>query len=181
MSRLLFATLPLLFLTACIAPREEELQREQQQQMLRDREQRRLLDEYNQRTQTSLMDTESRLEELQREIRSVREESARAQARDLQALDQRVSRLEGALRELDQKRQKDREEIIDTLSRRMAELMSRPSASHAASGASHEVQPGETLSVIAARYGVSTRALIDANGISNPNNLRAGQRLVIPR
>lgn len=41
----------------------------------------------------------------------------------------------------------------------------------------HVVQPGETLSAIAARYGVSTSALAEANGITNPNLIRAGQHL----
>lgn len=44
----------------------------------------------------------------------------------------------------------------------------------------HVVRPGETLSAIAARYGLSTSALAQANGISNPSLIRSGQRLAIP-
>ncbi len=44
----------------------------------------------------------------------------------------------------------------------------------------HVVQPGETLSNIAALYGVSAADISAVNNISNPNLLRAGQRLVIP-
>jgi LysM repeat protein len=44
----------------------------------------------------------------------------------------------------------------------------------------HVVQTGETLNIIARRYGVSTTAIIRANGIANPNLIRIGQRLVIP-
>lgn len=44
----------------------------------------------------------------------------------------------------------------------------------------HVVQWGETLSIIAARYGVTTSAIVQANGISNPNYIYAGQRLIIP-
>jgi LysM repeat protein len=47
-------------------------------------------------------------------------------------------------------------------------------------GGVHIVQRGETLSQIARRYGVSTTALAQANGISNPNFIYAGQRLAIP-
>ncbi len=42
------------------------------------------------------------------------------------------------------------------------------------------VQNGQTLSGIAAHYGVSTWALASYNGISNPNYIRAGQCLMIP-
>jgi LysM repeat protein len=42
------------------------------------------------------------------------------------------------------------------------------------------VQPGDTLSAIAARFGVTTEELIQANGITDPNNLAIGTRLVIP-
>ncbi len=47
-------------------------------------------------------------------------------------------------------------------------------------GASHTVAPGETLSAIAARYGVTVRALAQANGITDVNRITAGQRLAIP-
>lgn len=44
----------------------------------------------------------------------------------------------------------------------------------------HVVSPGETLSAIAAKYGVTTAALAGANNIANPSLIRSGQRLVIP-
>ena len=48
------------------------------------------------------------------------------------------------------------------------------------SGGVHVVQPGDTLYRIALRYGVSVAAIVQANGISNPNMIRVGQQLVIP-
>jgi murein DD-endopeptidase MepM/ murein hydrolase activator NlpD len=42
------------------------------------------------------------------------------------------------------------------------------------------VQPGDSLSSIAARFSVSMNDLMAANGISDPNQLAAGQQLVIP-
>lgn len=47
-------------------------------------------------------------------------------------------------------------------------------------GGVHVVQRGENLSTIAQRYGISQAALAQANGISNPNLIYVGQRLVIP-
>jgi LysM repeat protein len=42
------------------------------------------------------------------------------------------------------------------------------------------VKTGDTLSQIAAEYGVTVMAIAAANNIDNPSQLRAGQRLVIP-
>lgn len=44
----------------------------------------------------------------------------------------------------------------------------------------HTVVRGESLSVIAKRYNVSMRTLMASNGISNPDYVYVGQRLVIP-
>jgi hypothetical protein len=45
----------------------------------------------------------------------------------------------------------------------------------------YRVQPGETLSEIAERYGVGLSVLLKHNGIADPNLLRSGQRLKIPQ
>ncbi len=44
----------------------------------------------------------------------------------------------------------------------------------------HVVRYGENLTMIAARYGVSVAAIMQANGLRNANFVYAGQRLVIP-
>jgi murein DD-endopeptidase MepM/ murein hydrolase activator NlpD len=46
--------------------------------------------------------------------------------------------------------------------------------------AEHSVQLGESLSVIAQRYQVSTADLVAANGLANPDFILVGQRLTIP-
>lgn len=46
-------------------------------------------------------------------------------------------------------------------------------------GTTHEVRPGETLSEIASTYGTSVSALVDLNGLTNPNRIRAGQRIIV--
>ncbi len=44
----------------------------------------------------------------------------------------------------------------------------------------YTVRPGDTLSAIARRFNVTVAALMQVNGLSNPNLIYAGQRLVIP-
>lgn len=54
------------------------------------------------------------------------------------------------------------------------------SSSAGSSRGVHIVQSGQTLSSIAARYGTTVTALMRANGLSNPNFIWVGQRLVVP-
>jgi LysM repeat protein len=42
------------------------------------------------------------------------------------------------------------------------------------------VRDGDTLSGIAARFGVSEDAILDANGISDPDRILVGQELIVP-
>lgn len=50
----------------------------------------------------------------------------------------------------------------------------------AAAHSTHVVEPGDTLSVIARSYGVSTADLAEANGITNHHLIRVGQTLKVP-
>jgi len=59
-------------------------------------------------------------------------------------------------------------------------LLALTAAAAAQGGVVHIVQPGETLSIIAARYGTTVQAIASANGIYNVNRIYAGQRLFIP-
>jgi N-acetylmuramoyl-L-alanine amidase len=54
------------------------------------------------------------------------------------------------------------------------------SATASMGGATHTVQAGETLSDIAARFGVSVSSLARANGIQNPNLIVAGTSISVP-
>ena len=49
-----------------------------------------------------------------------------------------------------------------------------------AGGQRYVVRPGDTLSAIGARFGVSYQDIARASGIANPNVIRAGQVLTIP-
>ncbi len=48
------------------------------------------------------------------------------------------------------------------------------------SGVTHVVKRGETLAIIAKRYGLSVRDIADYNGVTNPDRIYAGQVLKIP-
>jgi LysM repeat protein len=47
-------------------------------------------------------------------------------------------------------------------------------------GVWYTVRSGDTLSGIAWRHGTSVWAIVQANGISNPNRIYAGQRIFLP-
>lgn len=46
---------------------------------------------------------------------------------------------------------------------------------------SYVVEDGDSLYSIAARFGVEIAALVDANDLSDPNDIQSGQELVIPQ
>ena len=56
-----------------------------------------------------------------------------------------------------------------------------PAQAEAAAQTTYTVQKGDVLSAIAKRHRVSTAALAKANNLANPNALRIGQVLTIPR
>lgn len=59
-------------------------------------------------------------------------------------------------------------------------LLGAVGASPAGADTTHIVEPGDTLSVIARDYGVSSSELAAANGIANVNLIRVGQVLNVP-
>lgn len=101
----------------------------------------------------------------------------------------RLDELERGLLELNAAREKDREIIIDQVSTKIADMLSRPGASGSgsrsavtgATGYEHIVQAGETLSEIATAYKVKASVIIEANDLKNPDKLKQGQKLFIPQ
>ncbi len=55
-----------------------------------------------------------------------------------------------------------------------------PPAPPPSGSATYTVQPGDTLSAVARRFGATYTAIAQANGIANPNFIRVGQVLIIP-
>ena len=59
-------------------------------------------------------------------------------------------------------------------------ISSKPVYAQEASGPVYIVQSGDSLSSIAEFFSVSINELMSVNGISDPNQLDAGQQLIIP-
>ena len=55
-----------------------------------------------------------------------------------------------------------------------------PPASPTPTPVVHLVRAGESLTLIAAQYGVTVEAIVQANQLSDPNSIYAGQQLIIP-
>jgi len=106
---------------------------------------------------------------------------------DISAIEIRLDEVESAVARVDTARQKDKQALIDTLSAKIAEIMSKSAKSsrksrkrYSDTGYEHVVAPGESLSLIASGYGVTVRAIMDNNDIKDENKIRVGQTLFIP-
>lgn len=132
----------------------------------------------------------SRLETMEIELRQIRQDIANLRSAGAQdeATRARLNEIDSRLAALDAARAADKQAIVDQLSGNVAKLMAgastgqpKPSGAAAGKGQEHVVRQGETLSSIAAAYKIKTSALAEANGITNPDSLRAGQKLAIPQ
>lgn len=168
--------------TACVQTRGPSAEQLAQQRAIQERQKQLQAEEVRQRMQLQLEDSDARLMESQQQIQQLRGElSKRPTDDELRILENRIAALEQMIQRMELQRAKDREEIVSILSKRMADLMAQQqSARVQASGRTHEVARGETLSAIAAAWQVSSQSIIRANSISDPNALRVGQKLIIP-
>lgn len=91
---------------------------------------------------------------------------------DLQALEAKITAV-------DEARKRDNKILVEQLAKELAALggTRQPTAT----GAEHVVQKGETLSTIAKHHGVSQDSIAKANNLANPNDLKIGQKLIIPK
>ena len=113
-----------------------------------------------------------------------------ASAAQVQSMQTQLDDLQRQVRAVDSARVQDKKEIYDDLSKKIATLLksSTPSArtssrprSGSQTGIEHVVQSGESLSKIAAAYGVKMSVIVDENGLSSPDNIFVGQKLFIPQ
>lgn len=162
-------------------------------QQMRHREDMRAMQEQIQRLNGRIEGLDMEVQRLATEMEAVRrlaasagESQGRVMQGQIEEMTARMSRLEAA-------RERDRQAIVDDLSRKMADLIKRsapapvPAATRSttrrtgsASGYEHVVQAGEALSTIAAAYGVSVQAIAQENNITDASLIRVGQKLFIP-
>jgi LysM repeat protein len=134
---------------------------------------------------------EAAQEQLAGEIRELKTYVTRTQAQEREA----VERVESHLKQVQAETGRMKEDIIGSLSVKIAEIMRTSSGStsggrsstsgtgrRTADGKSgHVVASGETLRQIASRYGVTAESIMQANNIPDANRIYAGQQLIIPK
>ena len=189
----LFApALALGWLTGCVTTQEA-----QDRLDARAQENQRLLQEQGTKQAGRLEALELDTMKLRSDVEALRAAQARAasNAADTQALRSTLGNLEQRMHALEASRDKDKQELVEVLSKKISQIMGggtpvstgRPKTgggktqSTGGGGGDYVVKPGETLSGIASTHGVTVSALREANGIKKDNQLRAGQKLVIPK
>lgn len=102
--------------------------------------------------------------------------------RTSQSLDGEIKELSQGLQATSASREQMKQEIINKMSKNVESLIKTQVTANNSSqrGIEHIVAPGNTLSTIASAYGVSSKAIIKANNIKNPDRLKIGQVLFIP-
>jgi len=163
-----------------------ETVRQRQQRMAQSREDMLLLREENRRLAGRVEQLALDLDYVQSELPGVKQDAAQSAQDGIRPLSGRVESLEERVQGLEAARQKDRDEVIDILSKKMAALMATEGGGGSRSrsggyGYEHSVKSGETLSEIGAAYGVSVKVIIKENNLKNPNRLQVGQVLFIPK
>ncbi len=141
----------------------------------------------------NLQAVEDRVQELEGQIQSAKSQTAES----VRFVQERMGTLEGQLEGAKQDQQKISAEfaqkiqvVLDEVDKENTKLLQKidklGEAKKAARAAKlrdglYTVVAGDTLAKIAKRNGVTVEALMQANGITNPNALKVGQKLVIPQ
>ena len=136
--------------------------------------------------------SEAELGRVQGDVVSARSsQPAYASAAQLQSAQTQLDDLQRQIRALDAARAQDKKDIYDDISKKIATLLkssssaaapARSSARSASqSGVEHVVQPGQSLSKIAAAYNVKMSVIVEANGLKSVDApIFVGQKLFIP-
>lgn len=136
--------------------------------------------------------SEAELGRVQGDVASSRSsQPAYASAAQLQSAQTQLDDLQRQIRALDAARAQDKKDIYDDISKKIATLLkssssaaapARSSARSASqSGIEHVVQPGQSLSKIAAAYNVKMSVIVEANGLKSIDApIFVGQKLFIP-
>ena len=164
-------------------------------QQVRQQEDLRAIREQIQRLSGRIEGLEMETQRLAADMEAVRRLASSAGESQGRLVQGQVQELGARIRQLETARESDRQAIVDDISRKVADMLKRTSSgsssgasrsttpvrrSSSASGYEHVVKTGETLSAIAAAYGVSQSVIAQENGISDPSKVRVGQKLFIP-
>ena len=135
------------------------------------------------------------VDELRKSADRQRAEQGRTSSTEVQGLREAVDDLNRRLAAESAARERDRKAILDSVSTTVSGLLKSGSSGGSSRGGGsgtparrpaptqgvlHKVESGQTISAIAAAYKVSSSAIMEANGLKNPNQLRVGQELIIP-
>jgi nucleoid-associated protein YgaU len=111
---------------------------------------------------------------------------------DLRTQQQSIEQIERHLAQMEAARQRENKEMVDRLTEKISAIMQKSGGSsssrgsprtpsRATSGYEHTVEAGQTLSEIASAYGVTVKAILEANGLQDANRVRSGMVLFIPK
>ncbi|MFH1737490.1 MAG: LysM peptidoglycan-binding domain-containing protein [bacterium] len=128
--------------------------------------------------ESALQSQKAEIDALRKEIGDVSERQQRDNAAMGQSVQTLQADLQKRLNALDAEVQSVYRDILKELGAATTPSTSTP-ASY--SGDEYIVGPGDTLGGIARTVGVSAQALQEANGITDPNMIRVGQHLKVPK
>lgn len=134
-------------------------------------------------------DAESRLAQLDMRLERLeaasRSAASYASLADIDALRRENDALRAEIADMKAAQERMRGEIVSNVQSLIKEQQKRAAetakttVAKSQSGYEHKVEPGQTLSAIAKAYGVTVKAIRDANGLPN-DTIRVGQVLFIP-
>ena len=172
-------------LTGCVTVDSRSSRAEEREDML-------ILEDKVQKASGNIEGLQMEVQRLQGQLDAIRSGSTQSAQSQTQAMQAALDDFDRRIRLLETAREKDKQEIIDRISAKMADIVKTSAPAQTRStkkttkramsdtGYEHEVKAGETLSDIAAAYGVKPSVIIEANDLKNPNQLRVGQKLFIP-
>lgn len=171
----------LILLAGCQTTRQREA--EAQRQAWEDSIVRRILN-----IESRIYELESSLALLRREQNTIDSRLAGILSSSTTAGAAQRSEIESLRKQLEETRganEKKMAIILDEIARENERILKsiragRGSAAYA-QGYEHVVRSGETVSTIAREYGSTVEAVVEANGLANPNSIRVGQILFVPQ
>ena len=175
--RIIYSSIVVLFLftvTGCVTSNSERVNREMRMQS-QVQHMRAELD----RVKGQVDGLVAGREEVYRKIESL-QASVNSSSR---VLGGEIKNLSQGLQATSVSREQMKQDIINKMSKNVETIMKTQETTrnnNAQRGIEHIVAPGNTISTIAAAYHVSSKAIIKANNIKKPDQLRIGQVLFIP-